>query len=163
MAGEATGPLHGVPVTVKDSFDMAGLATLCGSKFRLGHRAAADATAVARMRAAGAIVLGKTNCPEFLSNYESDNYITGRTNNPWNLGPDFGRIERRRIGRDCGVFLRGRHWQRWRRLGPHSGALLRHRRPQADAGPRLRRRPLSRDRPSRRPAGRGRPHGPHGE
>src|SRR5579864_5169656 len=85
MRGEATGPLHGVPVTVKDSFDIAGLPTLCGSRFRLGHRAAADATAVARMRAAGAIVLGKTNCPEFLSNYESDNYITGRTNNPWNL------------------------------------------------------------------------------
>jgi Asp-tRNA(Asn)/Glu-tRNA(Gln) amidotransferase A subunit family amidase len=85
LRGEATGPLYGVPVTVKDSFDIAGLPTLCGSKFRLGHRAAEDATAVARMRAAGAIVLGKTNCPEFLSNYESDNYITGRTNNPWNV------------------------------------------------------------------------------
>jgi len=85
MRGETTGPLHGVPVTVKDSFDMAGLPTLCGSRFRLGHRAADDATAVARLRAAGANVLGKTNCPEFLSNYETDNYITGRTNNPWNL------------------------------------------------------------------------------
>ena len=84
MRGDNLGPLHGVPVTVKDSFDMMGLATLCGSKFRLGHRAAADANAVARMRAAGAIVVGKTNCPEFLSNYETDNYITGRTNNPWN-------------------------------------------------------------------------------
>src|SRR5215471_11982354 len=57
MRGEALGPLHGVPVTVKDSFDMAGLPTLCGSKFRLGHRSAEDATAVARMRRAGAIVL----------------------------------------------------------------------------------------------------------
>lgn len=85
MHGDALGPLHGVPVTVKDSFDMAGLPTLCGSKFRVGHRAAEDATPVARMRAAGVIVLGKTNCPEFLSNYESDNYITGRSNNPWNL------------------------------------------------------------------------------
>ncbi len=85
MRGDHLGPLHGVPVTVKDSFDMIGLATLCGSKFRLGHRAAADATAVARMRAAGAIVVGKTNCPEFLLNYETDNYITGRTNNPWNV------------------------------------------------------------------------------
>jgi amidase len=85
MNGEALGRLHGVPVTVKDSFDMAGLPTLCGSKFRVGHRASGDATAVARLRSAGAIVLGKTNCPEFLSNYETDNYITGRTNNPWNL------------------------------------------------------------------------------
>ena len=84
MRGDELGLLHGVPVTVKDSFDMIGLATLCGSKFRLGHRAATDATAVARMRAAGAIVVGKTNCPEFLANYETDNYITGRTNNPWN-------------------------------------------------------------------------------
>src|SRR4029077_3596660 len=50
-----------------------------------GHRADRDSTAAARMRAAGAIVLGKTNCPEFLSNYETDNYITGRTNNPWDL------------------------------------------------------------------------------
>jgi amidase len=85
MREDELGALHGVPVTVKDSFDMMGLPTLCGSRFRLGHRAAADATAVARMRAAGAIVVGKTNCPEFLSNYETDNYITGRTNNPWNL------------------------------------------------------------------------------
>ena len=83
--GETPGLLHGVPVTVKDSFDITGLPTLCGSKFRLGHRAAEDATAVARLRAAGAIILGKTNCPEFLSNYETDNYITGRTNNPWDL------------------------------------------------------------------------------
>lgn len=85
MGGDNLGPLHGVPVTVKDSFDVIGLPTLCGSKFRIGHRAAADSAAAARMRAAGAIVLGKTNCPEFLSNYETDNYITGRTNNPWNL------------------------------------------------------------------------------
>src|SRR5690349_5088665 len=85
MRGETPGLLHGVPVTVKDSFDIAGLPTLCGSTFRLGHRAAEDATAVARLRAAGAIILGKTNCPEFLSNYETDNSITGRTNNPWDL------------------------------------------------------------------------------
>ena len=63
--GECCGLLHGVPVTVKDRFDMAGLPTYCGSRFRLDHRAAADATAAARLRGAGAIVLGKTNCPEF--------------------------------------------------------------------------------------------------
>jgi len=85
MRGDRLGPLHGVPVTVKDSFDLAGHPTLCGSKFRIGHRADRDSTAAARMRAAGAIVLGKTNCPEFLSNYETDNFTTGRTNNPWDL------------------------------------------------------------------------------
>ncbi len=81
----ALGPLHGVPLTIKDSFDVAGQPTYCGSKLRLDHRAAADSTAAARLRAAGAIILGKTNCPEFLYNYETDNYITGRTNNPWDV------------------------------------------------------------------------------
>lgn len=85
VRSEACGPLEGVPVTIKDSFDLEGYPTLCGSRLRLGHRAAADATAVVRLKAAGAIILGKTNCPEFLMNYETDNYVTGRTNNPWNL------------------------------------------------------------------------------
>ncbi len=85
IRGDSLGALHGAPVTVKDSFDLGGYPTLCGSRFRLGHRAAWDAAAVARMRSAGAIVLGKTNCPEFLSNYETDNFISGRTNNPWDL------------------------------------------------------------------------------
>lgn len=84
MRREAGGLLHGVPVTVKDSFDMAALPTYCGSRFRLDHRAAEDSTAARRFREHGAIILGKTNCPEFLANYETDNHITGRTNNPWN-------------------------------------------------------------------------------
>ena len=80
-----TGPLHGIPVTIKDSFDMAGLPTTCGSRFFAQLRAARDSTAVARFKAAGAIPIGKTNCPEFLLNYETDNNVIGRTNNPWNL------------------------------------------------------------------------------
>jgi len=79
------GPLAGVPVTVKDSFDVAGYPTLAGSLYRTGHMATEDATAVARLRAAGAVILGKTNCPEFLANYETDNHITGWTANPWKL------------------------------------------------------------------------------
>jgi len=79
------GPLHGVPLTIKDSFDIRDLPTLCGSRFRLSHRAQRDSTAVTRLRQAGGIILGKTNTPEFLANWESDNYITGRTNNPWDL------------------------------------------------------------------------------
>ncbi len=83
MRGRRLSALDGIPVTVKDSFDIQGLPTLCGSRLRQDHRAARDATAVARLRAAGAVILGKTNCPEFLMNYETDNHITGRTNNPW--------------------------------------------------------------------------------
>ena len=85
MDGTAVGPLHGVPVTIKDSFDMAGIPTTCGSRFFENLRAAHDATAVVRFKQAGAIPIGKTNCPEFLANYETDNYVVGRSNNPWNL------------------------------------------------------------------------------
>lgn len=83
----AKGPLYGVPLTIKDNFDVRGYPTLAGSKLRLGHRAAADAHAVARLRAAGATFLGKTNVPELLTSYETDNFITGRTNHP--LNPDY--------------------------------------------------------------------------
>ncbi|MBC7926055.1 MAG: amidase, partial [Bryobacteraceae bacterium] len=80
----AEGPLHGIPVSIKDSFDVRSYPTLCGSKLRLRHHASHDSTAVARLRAAGALLIGKTNCPEFLLNYETDNFITGWTANPWN-------------------------------------------------------------------------------
>jgi amidase len=79
------GPLRGVPITVKDSFDVAGLPTRCGSRLRIETPAAVDAPAVAALRAAGAIVIGKTNTPELLTSYETDNFLTGRTNNPWDL------------------------------------------------------------------------------
>ena len=78
------GPLHGVALTVKDSFDYAGQPTYCGSRF-FGKTATEDSWAVKRFRASGASILGKTNTPEFLANYESDNHIIGRSNNPWNL------------------------------------------------------------------------------
>lgn len=83
--GEPLGVLHGVPVTVKDSFDVEGLPTQAGSRLRTSHPAARDATAVARLRAQGAIILGKTNTPELLASYETDNRITGRTNHPRDL------------------------------------------------------------------------------
>ncbi len=80
--GEPLGLLHGVPVTVKDSFDVAGWPTRSGSRLRLGHLAAEDAAAVARLRREGAVLLGKTNTPELLASYETDNLLTGRTNHP---------------------------------------------------------------------------------
>jgi amidase len=78
------GPLVGIPISIKDCFDIEGVPTTCGSTFLRDKKAAGDATVVARLKQAGAVPIGKTNCPEFLSNYESDNYVIGRTNNPWN-------------------------------------------------------------------------------
>ncbi len=85
MRGEPLGLLHGIPLTVKDSFDMQGLPTRCGSKLLPDTPAASDSWAARRFREAGAVILGKTNCPEFLMNYETDNNVIGRTNSPWDL------------------------------------------------------------------------------
>ncbi|GES41552.1 amidase [Rhizobium dioscoreae] len=84
-AGDELGALHGVPFTVKDSIDTAGVATQRGSPIFKGRMPDADATSVARMKRAGGILLAKTNLPEFSYWIESDNLLTGRTNNPWDL------------------------------------------------------------------------------
>ncbi len=83
--GEPRGPLHGVPFTVKDTLETEGVICTGGTLGRAKHVPAADATAVARLRAAGAIVLGKTNTPEIAAAFESDNLVYGRTNNPYDL------------------------------------------------------------------------------
>src|SRR5690348_12562422 len=81
--GEPLGPLHGVPVTVKDMFDVAGLPTTLGLPRWAGRVTVEDAAAVARLRRAGAIVLGKTNVPQLGMACEADNPLHGRTLNPW--------------------------------------------------------------------------------
>ena len=83
--GVARGPLGGVPITVKSAIDVAGLRCETGSASRQGTRAQADAVSVARLRAAGAIVIGTTNVAEMLMGYESVNPLHGRTRNPWDL------------------------------------------------------------------------------
>ncbi|MGU3362118.1 amidase [Methylobacterium sp. M6A4_1b] len=85
LAGKALGPLHGVPFTVKDSIDTEGVLTQRGSPIFKGRIPDADATSVARMKRAGGILLAKTNLPEFSYWIESDNLLSGRSNNPWNL------------------------------------------------------------------------------
>src|ERR1700743_1867656 len=85
MSGAQVGPLHGVPFTVKDAIDTAGVLTQRGSPIFAGRVPDADATVVARMKAAGAILLAKTKTPEFSYSIETDNLLTGQTNNPWNL------------------------------------------------------------------------------
>ncbi len=85
LAGDDVGPLHGVPFTVKDSIDTAGVLTQRGSPIFKGRLPGVDATSVARMKKAGAILLAKTNLPEFSYWIESDNLLSGRSNNPWDL------------------------------------------------------------------------------
>jgi len=80
--GGHVGPLHGVPVTIKDTIETAGLLSTSGSKLRADYIPAKDAPAVARLKAAGAIVLGKTNASEMAMDYTADNLVFGRTNHP---------------------------------------------------------------------------------
>lgn len=79
------GPLFGLPMTVKSSISTAGYRCEIGSKLNQGSVPKEDAPVVARMRAADAVILGTTNCPEFLMAYETDNDLHGRTCNPWAL------------------------------------------------------------------------------
>ena len=84
-SGQELGPLHGIPLTIKSSIDVAGWPCPAGSRLRRDYVAQTDAPLVARLRRAGAIVLGNTNTPEFLMAYETDNVLHGRTNSPWDL------------------------------------------------------------------------------
>jgi Asp-tRNA(Asn)/Glu-tRNA(Gln) amidotransferase A subunit family amidase len=90
LRGDALGPLHGLPVTVKGNLDVAGWPSPAGSLLRKDYVAEHDAPLVARLRAAGAIVLGNTNTPEFLMAYESNNLLNGKTSNPWDISRTAG-------------------------------------------------------------------------
>lgn len=83
--GEIKGLLHGVPITIKDNIETAGIISTSGTKGRAQFVPAEDATVVKRMKKAGAIILGKTNLPEIGLAFESDNLVYGRTNNPYDL------------------------------------------------------------------------------
>jgi Asp-tRNA(Asn)/Glu-tRNA(Gln) amidotransferase A subunit family amidase len=85
ISGKTLGPLHGVPISIKSSLDVAGLRCEAGTQLRAGQIATQDAPLVARLRHGGAIVLGVTNTPELLMAWETDNLVSGRTNNPWDL------------------------------------------------------------------------------
>jgi|SoiMethySBSTD1v2_1073268.scaffolds.fasta_scaffold40820_3 amidase len=81
--GELWGPLHGLPMTIKDSFETAGLRSTCGVPELAEHVPARDATAVGRIAAAGAVVFGKTNAPTWAMDVQTYNPVFGTTNNPW--------------------------------------------------------------------------------
>ena len=84
------GPLHGLPLTIKSCIDVAGWPCPAGSLLRKDYVPNTDAPLVARLKAAGAILLGNTNTPEFLIAYETNNLLTGKTSNPWNLAYSSG-------------------------------------------------------------------------
>ena len=83
--GRELGPLHGVAMTIKDSFQTAGMRTTSGAPELSDHVPEGDAVPVARLRAAGAVVFGKTNLPIYAGDTQSYNEVFGRTNNPWNV------------------------------------------------------------------------------
>ena len=88
--GAVRGPLHGVPITIKDSLDTAGIVSTGGTTGRREFVPDHDATVVRRLREAGAIILGKTNTPELTLSFETDNQVYGRTNNPFDVARTSG-------------------------------------------------------------------------
>ena len=85
MQGKITGPLHGVPMTLKDSLNTAGVVTTWSVPGRSGYLPSRDATVVARLKGAGAILLGKTNTPELTLSFETNSPLFGPTNNPYDV------------------------------------------------------------------------------
>ncbi len=83
--GDAVGPLHGLPITIKDAINTADIRTVAGSRLFTANVPVADAPAVRLLRGAGAIVLGKTNVPECAMDWRTVNPVFGRTSNPWNV------------------------------------------------------------------------------
>src|SRR5205809_401628 len=83
--GQVWGPLHGVPFTLKDAHATAGMRTTVGFPPMREYVPAEDSSVTRRLKEAGAILVGKTNVPELLSDFQTDNTIFGRTNNPWNV------------------------------------------------------------------------------
>jgi amidase len=83
--GDRCGPLHGLPMTLKDGHSTKGMRTTCGYEPLSDYIPVEDGTVAARLKAAGAIIMGKTNVSPLLGNIQSDNPIFGRTNNPWNV------------------------------------------------------------------------------
>ena len=142
-SGRWRGPLHGVPVGVKDIIDVAGLPTTCHSKILVDNIAAADAVCVSRLRGAGAIVMGKLSTHEFAIGGPSFDLPWPPARNPWNTdhhpGGSSSGSGAGRFGRPVSAGAGQRH----RRQRAQPGQRLRHRRAQADLRPGLAARRLS--------------------
>ena len=83
--GDAVGPLHGLPITIKDAIEVEGIRATGGATELADHVPTADAAAVARLKAAGAVVFGKTNVPRWSGDFQTFNDLFGQTNNPWDV------------------------------------------------------------------------------
>src|SRR6202035_2744297 len=90
LRGDEVGALHGVAISIKSCIDVAGWRCPAGSRLRADYVACEDAVLVSRLRAAGAILIGNTRVPEFLMAYETDNALSGKTSNPWELSRSAG-------------------------------------------------------------------------
>ncbi len=88
--GDASGPLHGLPMTIKDTFETAGMRTTCGFAPWSDHHPETDAETVRRLRDAGAVIFGKTNTPTLAGDWQTHNPIFGVTNNPWDTARTTG-------------------------------------------------------------------------
>jgi hypothetical protein len=128
MRGEKLGALHGLPVVIKDITPTAGIRTTYGSPLFKDNVPAEDAEVVRRLKAAGAIVLGKTNTPEFAAGANTFNEVFGVTRNPWNPALSPAGSSGGSADRDGAVGA----GHRFRLLDPDAGLVLRHRRHPAD-------------------------------
>ena len=132
LRGEYWGPLHGVPFTVKDCVDTAGVRTTRGSRLFEDRVPSADATVVQRLKDAGGIFIAKSNMPEFALWWETDNLVYGAHRQPVDGRPHPRRLQRRgSLGHRRRHVALG-HRQRRGRLHPGAGQLLRHCRPEGD-------------------------------
>ena len=132
--GDELGPLHGLPISIKDLEMTEGIRTTSGSLIFADRIAAYDSVVVERVKRAGAVILGKTNTPEYGLLGHTENRLGDHCRNPWNTETDDRRFERRRgrVGR-CGP-LRSGDRQRRGRIDTHPRRVLRHLRHQADPG-----------------------------
>lgn len=119
MSGTELGPLHGVPFTIKDAIDTAGVLTQRGSRIFAGNIPKKDATAVTRFKRAGAIPLAKTNLPEFWAWQETDRPVQ----EPVESRPHSGGLQRWRVSRNCRRPIADRHRQRPCDLGTRSSCI----------------------------------------
>ncbi len=135
-AGKPVGPLHGVPITIKDLVRTKDMPTQSGSRINKGHQPDEDAPVVQRLKAAGAIILGKTTTPEFGWKGVSESPLTGITHTPWKHGINAGASAAGAAASAAAGFAPPQPGRRRRRLHPHDRAFLRHLRPEAHLWPR---------------------------